>query len=507
MQLYGAIAILMMMATHAAVQDDLVGALPGFPPPSQRPMKSYSGFLNVTLPNTTTVAGYTGWVIHYQLEMKQGTVEDHSDETPLTLWHTGGPGGSSIYGLYGEAGYFAVSQEGTAVNPYAWNLHSHMLYLESPAGSFLSPVDQHSGFSYCLKAGGVKQETCRWNDKTQAEAYAHTLRAFYQSFPELSANPLHLAGESYAGQYIPNIAHFLLTQPDLKSKLKGIAVGNGCWGGNATSVNCNGPNEERDLVELYHGKGLCSKALYTKIQHECRFPDWNFRSGNDDAKGSKACEALLDEMDAEVGPHDIYDVYNNCPALDQWLSHTGKTTRWLRNFLRRNLHNPEARHQLAAMAPAGYTWTCGQFAALPAYLLRPDVRKALHMPIEGGGSSFAYDSLGPASVTLYPDLLQAGLRVLIYNGDADSCVPYVGNEAWTAGMAEIGVAEVKRKWHPWYMKPNASRPSGAATTYNVPGNKHEFAFVTIRLAGHEVPHFAPPQALELFRRFVGGEGW
>ena len=151
------------------------------------------------------------------------------------------------------------------MNPFAWNRFSHMLYLESPAGSYLSPLDQQSGFSYCLR-DGVKQRRCQWNDRTQAEAYAHTLRAFYRAFPELSACPLHLAGESYAGMYIPNIAHHLLRQPDLSSKLRGIAIGNGCWGGNHTHVNCNGPNEERDTVDFYYGKGLLSRELYSRIQ-------------------------------------------------------------------------------------------------------------------------------------------------------------------------------------------------------------------------------------------------
>ena len=69
----------------------------------------------------------------------------------------------------------------------------------------------------------------------------YTLKAFYRAYPELAGSDLHLAGESYAGQYIPNIAHHFLQDPTLKTKLKGIAVGNGCWGGNETTVTCNGP--------------------------------------------------------------------------------------------------------------------------------------------------------------------------------------------------------------------------------------------------------------------------
>ena len=96
--------VLLVCYAFAAIDNDvsdLVGDLPGFPPASMRPMKSYSGFLHVSLPNGTTVGSYDGWVIHYQLELQQHTKVDCKTQS-LTAWHTGGPGGSSIYGLYGE---------------------------------------------------------------------------------------------------------------------------------------------------------------------------------------------------------------------------------------------------------------------------------------------------------------------------------------------------------------------------------------------------------------------
>lgn len=161
-------------------------------------------------------------------------------------------------GLYTEMGYFQVDDEGTHVNDYAWNKVASMLYLESPAGSGSS-----SGFSTCEKAG--KPVPCEWTDQSQAEAYAHTLAAFFEEFPEFSSNDLYLTGmqctrlhrpvlsatgkltacgcnatpgESYAGQYVPNIAHFILNNEPFTSRLnlKGIALGNACWGGNATLV-------------------------------------------------------------------------------------------------------------------------------------------------------------------------------------------------------------------------------------------------------------------------------
>jgi hypothetical protein len=35
---------------------------------------------------------------------------------------------------------------------------------------------------------------------------------------------------------------------------------------------------------------------------------------------------------------------------------------------------------------------------------------------------------------LYKDTLIPKIRVTIYNGDADGCVPYIGNELWTKSL-------------------------------------------------------------------------
>ena len=43
------------------------------------------------------------------------------------------------------------------------------------------------------------------------------------------------------GQYGPNIARYLLDNPSFAPHFKGMAVGNGCWGGTTDSVACNGP--------------------------------------------------------------------------------------------------------------------------------------------------------------------------------------------------------------------------------------------------------------------------
>lgn len=50
---------------------------------------------------------------------------------------------------------------------------------------------------------------------------------FYSVFPEFAKQDTWLAGESYAGQYIPYIADAILKAPRLPTKLRGMLIGNG----------------------------------------------------------------------------------------------------------------------------------------------------------------------------------------------------------------------------------------------------------------------------------------
>jgi len=466
-------------AVAAAVDADLVTQIPGF---NKTSFKVYSGYLNV--PGPFKLNSYDSLSIHYQFHLSQ----NNPKSDPVATWHQGGPGGSSFLGLYTEMGYFQVSDAGTWVNEYAWNRVANMLYLESPAGS-----GESSGFSTCTKGGKIVD--CSWNDKSQAEAYARTLQAFFKAFPEFGSNPLYLTGESYAGQYLPNIAKWILDNPGVVTNLKGFTVGNACWGGDATTVNCNGPNADRNDMDLFYGKGLVSKKLRDQAYADC---------GWDGAvKDANACSSDLRAMDKQVGPHNVYNIYDNCKDAAEWEQKSGRSTGFVRRFLRDNMHRPRSQvnKELTALA-GGYPWPCGGEDDYATFLERADVRAALNLG-KPGQSGFDYDWSGPASITLYPELVKA-LKVLIYNGDADSCVPYTGNEEWTTGLAADGVVTETQAWRPWYAT-GSGIPAGYVTSYSVANSTQDFAFLTIRLAGHMVPTFRPDAAFSFFSKYLSGE--
>ena len=103
-------------------------------------------------------------------------------------------------------------------------------------------------------------------------------------------------------------------------------------------------------------------------------------------------------------------------------------------------------------------------------------------------------------------ITKSQLRILIYNGDSDSCVPYKGNEEWIDGIESQGIVSQKDAWRPWYSSLWPDMPAGYVTTYNVEGAPDkDFTFLTIRLAGHMVPTFQPGPSLDFITRFFKRE--
>eukprot|EP00756_Hemistasia_phaeocysticola_P038021 Hpha_TRINITY_DN16733_c1_g2::TRINITY_DN16733_c1_g2_i16::g.80358::m.80358 len=164
------------------------------------------------------------------------------------------------------------------------------------------------------------------------------------------------------------------------------------------------------------------------------------------------------------------------------------------------MHRPEAVEEARAMG-GGYRWQCGGDDAIVSLFENKTVQAALNLaaPV---ATKFSYSSSGPASVVLYPTLVKK-LRVLIYNGEADACVPYIGNEQWTTDLAATGVVTEKEAWRPWFA--TESVPAGYVTSYSVANSTTDFSFVTIRLAGHMVPTYQPKAAFAFISRFLAGQ--
>lgn len=113
-------------------------------------------------------------------------------------------------GLFFENGPAKISENLTVVrNPDSWNNKANVLYIDQPV---------NTGFSY----GDAVNTTLA----ASKDVYA-LLSLFFQQFPQDAKLDFHIAGESYAGHYIPTDAAEILSHADSGINLKSIMIGNG----------------------------------------------------------------------------------------------------------------------------------------------------------------------------------------------------------------------------------------------------------------------------------------
>lgn len=154
------------------------------------------------------------WYFYWYFEARQAP-----EAAPLVLWLSGGPGCSSLYTLLTENGPCSVQEDlTTRRNPFSWNSQANVVWLDQPTDV---------GYSR-----GEVGEYDHSEDQVQSNIYAF-LTGFMSKHPELRRRPLFIAGESYAGHYVPAAAHYIWLQSKntsadaLQLDLQGIAIGNG----------------------------------------------------------------------------------------------------------------------------------------------------------------------------------------------------------------------------------------------------------------------------------------
>lgn len=130
----------------------------------------------------------------------------------------GGPGVSSLYGLFAEHGPFKVGPDGQlSRRRITWASTYNIIYIDQPVGTGFSFTDSDKGYAK--------------NQTDVARDLYEFCRQFYNIFPELLDNDLYVAGSGYAGKYVPALAHKIHVenmagrQPAMP--LKGISIGDG----------------------------------------------------------------------------------------------------------------------------------------------------------------------------------------------------------------------------------------------------------------------------------------
>ncbi|VDN07425.1 unnamed protein product, partial [Thelazia callipaeda] len=186
--------------------------------------KSFKSDLITNLPGLTFDPGFKQLL----------EAENNPSEAPLLLWLNGGPGCSSLGGLFTELGPFRVNQDGETLfeNIYTWNKGANVLYFESPYGTAIDNAD--------------------------------ALEVFFGRYPEYLGRPFFITGESYAGVYLPTLANILIDRiidgTLVGVNFVGMAIGNGIL---------SRSDQFNSLINLFHFRGFLGVGEFNSLSTCC----------------------------------------------------------------------------------------------------------------------------------------------------------------------------------------------------------------------------------------------
>ncbi|OJJ46461.1 hypothetical protein ASPZODRAFT_159367 [Penicilliopsis zonata CBS 506.65] len=420
---------------------------------------------------------YTGWLDVGASHFFFWYFESQNDPTrdPLTLWMTGGPGGSSMLGLFEEMGPCLISEDGngTVYNPWGWSRNSSLLFVDQPVGV---------GFSYLDPGHDLPQDSA---------AAASDMQRFLQlfvstAFPHLQDLPFHISGESYAGHYIPNLAsqivqHNSLYPNEPQINLQSCLVGNGFMS----------PRES------YYGywETLCTtnpgvaEPIFNKTRCDIM------------AANMPRCMELFHVCEQNPDPAICHAALDVCwEGIIGWYDDESKVG---------------GRNRFDITAPCVMEDFCYiQAAWIGKYLNTPAVWEALSPPeqiteykIASLAVSVAFEATSDEMTTtsdLVVFLLLNGVDYLVYQGNLDLACNTAGNLRWANSLSWKGQVEFAAKpMRPWTAVVNGTEQV-VGSTKEVVTDTARFAIVTVDGAGHMVPQDRPDVALAILDRWLTG---
>ncbi|WOL20511.1 serine carboxypeptidase-like 35 [Canna indica] len=425
-----------MQRKHYKEDLDLVVGLPGQP---SIYFQHYAGYVSIDKYKS---------LFYWFFEAKEEPMEK-----PIVLWLNGGPGCSSVsHGALKEIGPFLLNNDG------------------SPAGV---------GFSYSNRSKDLKHPSDR---TTTRDSYAFLLK-WFDKFSQYKSHEFYIAGESYAGHYVPQLAAYISLQNKRVKKsnyihLKGIMIGNPHLEENVNNIMS---------VKFAWNNGIIPSNLYEAIMAECE-PLLDQLNKKISAKCSELMGVFYGFMDGIDGYHIYMPICSNSTRKVHHIYYYG--------FIKE---------------PRGYD-PCGSsnvFVTMEAtYLRRAEVQKALHANVTHipyPYSSCSYDINVAYNIsqvkTVIPSirkLLKTGYRVWVFSGDADLAVPFEGTRH---SIMKMKLTEKTwNKWGGWRAWYHKDQVAGWMIEY-----KEGLTFISVRGVGHMVPIYAPAASLSMFSRFLKGE--
>jgi serine carboxypeptidase-like clade 4 len=367
---------------------------------------------------------------------------------PVVIWLTGGPGCSSELALFYENGPFKIADNLSLVwNDYGWDKASNLIYVDQPTGT---------GFSYSTDPRDI-----RFGEKGVANDLYDFLQAFFTEHSEYLENEFYITGESYAGHYIPAFASRVhqgnKNKEGLHINLKGFAIGNGLtdpeiqYGAYADFALDMGLIEEsthKTISKIYPLCKLGIKLCSTTGTVAC-------------IASYAVCNSIFNSILLSAGNINYYDVRKKCEGT-----------------------------------------LCYDFSKMDTFLNDKSVREALGV----GNRKFVScsplvyeamiaDWMRNLEVGI-PELIEDGIKLLIYAGEYDLICNWLGNYRWVNSMKWSGSET--------FVETNM-------TSFTVDGEEAgliksygPLSFLKVHDAGHMVPMDQPKAALEMLRRWTRG---
>ncbi|GAA5980646.1 hypothetical protein JCM10908_001720 [Rhodotorula pacifica] len=427
--------------------DLYVDSLPGLP--SDARLQLFAGNIPATSPNAAaSTASDTDAHLYFLLARNRHIPKRER----LVLWLNGGPGCSSFDGSLVELGPVRVNEDGTlrVVEGTAWNEYANVLFLDQPAGT---------GYSYVTKDDDVHELD------TAAQQVVNFLANFYRIFPEYATMDTFIAGESYAGQYIPYIADAIEKTTLVRTPLRGLMIGSG-W---------ISPREQY--------------PAYLSYLEQNKLVDTSTEAYNALQRTVAACERTLNKLASQGGKGMV--LVSECEQILGAMSRaTVRSDKCLNTY--------DTREYI----PCGQEWP-PDMPQVTRYLRRLDVIKALHAE-EGTrdkewsqcsaavGAKFWTPQSVP-SVYLLPGLLEK-MPVLLFSGDADLMCAGVGVERMIENLEWNGLKGFNEsETYDWFVN---GESAGRWTT------ARNLTYVSVYNSSHMVPMDQPAASHDMLLRFL-----
>ncbi|XP_059456628.1 serine carboxypeptidase-like 7 isoform X1 [Corylus avellana] len=447
--------ILLMLLPNPAVPFSIIKSLPGFS--GSLPFKLETGYIGVGEKEDVQF-------FYYFIESEGNPRED-----PLMLWFTGGPGCSAISGLAFEIGplqFNLVEYNGSlptlALNPYSWTKVASIIFVDSPVGT---------GFSYSTSMEGSKS-----SDTIHANRGYDFLRKWLLSHPNFIANPLYIGGESYCGMLVPIIVQKISNGIEAGYKpllnLKGYVLGNP-----ATDRKF----DDHSKVPFAHRMAIIPDELYKKAKRSCKgeyieIDPSNIQCSNDLQAISKCTEGL----------NHAHILEPRCPPQFHPLNKIAENRRYLIERYGES-YKPEF-HQFGCRNYNDFLcniWANNKSVQRALYVRKGTIgvwiRCNKHLP---------YQKDVESTVSYHFYLNSKGYRALIYSGDHDMYIPYLGTQLWIKSL-NLSIVD---EWRPWLVD---LQVAGFTRGYS-----NHLTYATVKGGGHTAPEYRPKECYAMFKRWT-----